>query len=315
MHPSRTAQITWIALRWVLGCVFILSAVSKLFPVALFELNLVFAGVATYSTAPLLARAAIALEFWLGTALLINHRIHRWVLPTTGVLLALFTAHLAVTLAQHGNSGNCGCFGNWFSMTPLQSIIKNIGLGIIAFVLWKKSPRYAWSLSWINAALLLTAISAVWLASPMDEPKQTPGKPGENGENRFLSETLFTGISTPIDWKNGTYIAVFFNPNCTHCQELALALGVMQQKTPLPQTLGFFLGEARQIPGFLADAHLSIPYKVYDFNGFFTRLRSGAPRICVVHNGAVVADFNYHTFSTESLQTALQRLKKATLHQ
>ena len=308
MQQNRLAQISWIALRWVMGCVFILSAVSKLFPIALFELNLVFAGVATYSSAPLLARAAIVLEFWLGTALLVNHRIHRWVLPTTGVLLTLFTTHLVITIAQHGNSGNCGCFGNWFSMTPLQSIIKNIGLGFIVLILWRKSPRYAWSLPWINLALLPAAVSAVWLAGPMGPHPQAQGKPAENGTTLFLSETLFSGASKPIDWNNGTYLAVFFNPNCSHCQELALALGVMQKETPLPKMLGFFLGEARQIPAFLEDAHINMPYKVYDFNSFFSRLKSGSPRICLVHNGAVAADFNYQTFSPRALQQALSRL-------
>lgn len=313
MKQNRLAQISWITLRWVLGCVFILSAVSKLFPIALFELNLVFAGVATYSSAPFVARSAIVLEFWLGTALLVNHHIHRWVLPATGFLLTLFTAHLVIAIAKHGNSGNCGCFGNWFSMTPLQSIVKNIGLGFIVFVLWRKSPRYAWSLPWITLALLPAAVSAVLLAGPVNQTPTAPGKPGANGETLFLSETVFSGASKPINWENGTYLAVFFNPNCSHCQELALALGVMQKESSLPQMLGFFLGEARQIPAFLEDAHINMPYRVYDFNSFFTRLKSGSPRICVVHQGVVVADFNYHTFSTTALRHALNRLKPARL--
>ena len=129
MIINRENIVIW-ALRIIVGGFFILSAFSKLLPansaIFQFEKQIVDIGVTNWCYAPLLARAIVAFELFLGLAILQNHFLKNIIVPATFLLLLVFTIHLIITIITKGNKGSCGCFGQLIPMTPLQAIIKNV---------------------------------------------------------------------------------------------------------------------------------------------------------------------------------------------
>ena len=136
--------IPWLA-RIVIFGLFMLSGISKLFPLWMFEKQLVDLGIASWCVAPFLARLIIALEIAIAIAILFNHHIKRIVIPVTIALLVAFNIHLSIEMVKHGAmNGNCGCFGQLLPMTPLEAFIKNlltIGILIYLFKVLRNKPK------------------------------------------------------------------------------------------------------------------------------------------------------------------------------
>ena len=144
MNDKRERIIIW-ALRMIVSGLFILSAISKLFPansaIFLFEKQLVDLGITNWCFAPLLARAIVAFELFLGIAILQNHFFKKAIVPATFLLLLAFCIHLTVSIIITGNSGSCGCFGQLIPMTPLEAIIKNVVcMTMLAYIYIKVKP-------------------------------------------------------------------------------------------------------------------------------------------------------------------------------
>ncbi len=141
MNSKREKIIIW-GLRILISGLFILSAFSKLLPantaIFLFEKQIVDLGITNWCFAPLLARAIVGFELFLGIAMLQNHFLKKVIVPATFFLLLAFCIHLTLTIIKSGNRGSCGCFGQLIPMTPLEAIIKNvICMGILVFIYFK----------------------------------------------------------------------------------------------------------------------------------------------------------------------------------
>jgi hypothetical protein len=116
-----------LLVKIIISILFILSGISKLFPIWQFEKQLVDLGLPNFCQAAYLARFIIAVEITIGITILQNHYIKKIIIPFTIFLLILFNIHLSIQMYQYGpNNGNCGCFGQLIPMTPLEAFIKNI---------------------------------------------------------------------------------------------------------------------------------------------------------------------------------------------
>lgn len=125
--------------RIIIFILFIVSGITKMFPLWAFEKQLVDLGICGWCEAPFFARAIIALELALGIAVLQAHYVKRIIIPSTILLLIAFCIHLSMQMIQYGpNNGNCGCFGQLIPMTPLEAFIKNIITIAILVYLWFK---------------------------------------------------------------------------------------------------------------------------------------------------------------------------------
>lgn len=136
------AYLPWTA-RIVVSILFLVSAVSKMFPIWMFEKQLVDLGICGWCDAPYFSRLLIALEAAIGIAILQRHFLKRFVIPVTAFLLVAFCVHLSIEMVKHGAmNGNCGCFGQLIPMTPLEAVIKNIfTLGLLVYI-YKTSEEY-----------------------------------------------------------------------------------------------------------------------------------------------------------------------------
>ena len=132
---SLKAYFPWSA-RIIISILFLISGISKMFPIWMFEKQLVDLGVCGWCEAPYFSRLLIALEMAIGVAILQKHFLRRFVIPVTAFLLVAFCVHLSIEMVKHGAmNGNCGCFGQLIPMTPLEAVIKNIlTLGLLFYV-------------------------------------------------------------------------------------------------------------------------------------------------------------------------------------
>ena len=103
-----------------------------------------------------LTRILVAIELWIGIALLQNKGFKKVTLPLTLVTLILFTVHLFYESLKKENGfieGNCGCFGDVLPMNNLESIIKNvIGISLAIFT-WFKFDNQTFR-SWTSSVFL-----------------------------------------------------------------------------------------------------------------------------------------------------------------
>ena len=129
-------KLIWV-FRFILGSLFILSAISKLFPIEAFDLAIVNQGITNWSLAPYLSRFIISVELFLGISFFVTPFVKKIAVPFSFLLLTVFCIHLIYLIATGSGSKNCGCFGELIPMSSLEALIKNLALIFLLFLLHK----------------------------------------------------------------------------------------------------------------------------------------------------------------------------------
>jgi thiol-disulfide isomerase/thioredoxin len=148
-------------IRIIIFALFMLSGISKMFPIWTFEKQIVDLGLASWCVASYLARLIIALEIAIAVAILQPHYLKTFVIPVTIALLVAFNIHLSIEMVKHGAmNGNCGCFGQLLPMTPLEAFIKNIvTIGLLIYLYLKVNNKPKGQNKFVYM-LLIYAVSA-----------------------------------------------------------------------------------------------------------------------------------------------------------
>ena len=152
-------------LQLLLGITFLFSAYTKAVGPGFFEITLMDQGIAPDRIiASYLARFFIGLEFALGFLMLLPFYVKR-LMQFTFFLLGGFTLHL-IYLWSIGDTDNCGCFGEMISMTPEQSIIKNMIMLAIAFVVFRLAQTKKIKII-IPIVFSAATIISMWIIIPL----------------------------------------------------------------------------------------------------------------------------------------------------
>ena len=265
-----------ITLQIFLAVTFLFSAYTKAVAPGFFEVLLEQQGlVPSRLYGAWATRFIISLETWLGLCLLLSLYV-RFILRFSLVLLLIFSIHLLYLVAI-GDTGNCGCYGEMISMSPVASLGKNVVLlAVNGFLLryayrGNKKPR----ITWLFLPMLFAATMFVWQS-------QTP--PDEVVEKLPTFET-----ETGIDFANGSYLVAILNLGCEHCQEAAQQIAVWQNNgTDLPQVAALFFAEGdTTVADFNTITGSNFPYQMIDVNTFFDLIGSAPPRIYWIVDGQV----------------------------
>jgi hypothetical protein len=265
-----------ITLQIFLAATFLFSAYTKAVAPGFFEVLLEQQGlVPSRLHGAWATRFIIALETWLGLCLLLSFYV-RFILRFSFLLLVAFSVHLGYLIAI-GETGNCGCFGEMISMSPLASLGKNIVLlAVNGFLLrykfrGNKKPR----ITWLLLPLLFAAATLIW-------PVQT--QPDEVVEKLPTFEA-----ETGIDFANGSYLVAILNLGCEHCQEAAQQIVAWQNNgIDLPQVAALFFAEGdTTVADFNTITGSNFPYQMIDVNTFFDLIGSTPPRIYWIVDGQV----------------------------
>jgi thiol-disulfide isomerase/thioredoxin len=263
-------------LQFFLAVTFLFSAYTKAIAPGFFEILLEQQGLVPNRLYGAWAtRAIIALEVWLGLGLLFSV-FTRALLRISFGLLVVFSAHLCYLIII-GETGNCGCFGEMISMSPLASLGKNVVLlGINGFLLrykYKGNKKSGWI--WALLPALFAAAVFVWPIST--EPDEVVAK------FPAFEET------SEIDFTTGEYLVAVLNLSCEHCQEAAQELAELQRNgVVLPQVVALFFEEGdTTVKQFNAKTNADFPYQMIDVNTFFDLIGSAPPRVYWIKNGEV----------------------------
>ncbi len=140
MPPAaRWSRIAGIAGGVVLGAVFLVAAWAKALDPAAFANQITLEGLDFLLPAAAVALIALALEVFLGGALLLAVR-RWWILWPTAALVVffLFLTGRAYWRAAHGvvaDEAGCGCFGNLVERTPAEAFWQDLLLMVPALLL------------------------------------------------------------------------------------------------------------------------------------------------------------------------------------
>merc|ERR1711991_877901 len=200
----------------LLGITFLFSAYTKAVAPGFFEITLMDQGIAPErSIARYLSRFFIGLEFALGLLMLLPFYVKQ-LMQFTFLLLGGFTIHL-IYLWSIGDTENCGCFGEMISMTPEQSILKNLVMILVAFVVYKTTQIRQIS-KVIPLGFTGATILSMWMFLPMPNHENFP----------FETFTQFKPKGR-VDLSSGEKLIAIFNLDCEHCQEAATELGELKR--------------------------------------------------------------------------------------
>lgn len=263
-------------LQFFLAATFLFSSYTKAIAPGFFEVLLEQQGLVPNRLYGAWAtRAIIAFELWLGISMLLSFYI-RLILRLSFVLLIAFSAHLIYLIAI-GDTGNCGCFGEMISMTPLASLAKNAVLlvinGILLFFHYK-DQRKSW-ITWVLLPALFATAVFVW-------PIQT--EPDEVVEKFPIFKA-----ETGIDFNRGSYLVAILNLSCEHCQEAAEQIVRWQNSgIDLPQVVALYFAEGdTTVADFDNITGSNFPYQMITVNTFFDLIGSAPPRVYWIVDGQV----------------------------
>lgn len=277
------------ALKVLLGLVFIVSAVLKVFDMDRFEIYVYSYHFFNLNFSFFVARAAIILELVLGIGLLSQtmHKLYWWgsVAMLGGYSLLLI---YALTL---GRTDSCHCFGDFLQLDPKQSLIKN-GVLLVLFLLIYKMDSWRTPFRWLMLIITIMASSiGVFVASPPDNMANSD--PAHNLQIELFEEMLDEAPLDSLHLDEGKQMVCFFSAGCEYCQTAARKLSLMQQFHGFPReriTYLFMGGEAEVSRFYELSESEHYREVIYPDSRMLKAVNGNLPTIVFMENGEVVKE-------------------------
>lgn len=293
MH--KVARIFLILLSFAVGCVFLYSAYTKLFPIQSFEYTMVEFGHLPWLVAAIAARGLIGLEAALG-GLMVLHLFGKgkWVLKTALVLTVVFSLYLVYLWITVGNDVNCGCFGDAIWMSPAASLIKNVLLIIAIGLLIRYHLGFTqkWA-AILSLSIGIATVAAIFILQPI--PYDTPNWLKKDSYTLDLSPLYDPGKKDKPDTelRSGKHIIAFLSASCPHCRIAAQKMHIMKEHDP---SLPFFMviGGSSDLDDFWKHTKAqNIPYTRLEKEAFYKLAGTEWPAIFLVTDSRVDAKITY----------------------
>lgn len=229
------------ALRMMIGSVFVIAAILKLFSIDEFEIYIYSFDIFSFLVTTFVSRLLIAGEFILGLLLILKIN-YKFTSRATVIILILFTLFLVYT-AIFRNDDNCYCFGEFVELNPLESIIKNVILiALLLFVSRRDDgttrQRVCCSLLIVTSTLLI-----VFIISPPDviynkiyssEKEISSGKFYESFDDvvkiNFENDSVSFDSTSVFKLEEGSQMIVIASSGCKYCRLGLKKLSMMKEK-------------------------------------------------------------------------------------
>jgi hypothetical protein len=131
-QSSGKASVIGVLGAFILGTVLIIATFGKVVAPIVFVEQIRNEGLDLFFSANIVALIALAVEMWLGVALILGDR-SRWILYPTALLVAFFLlltgrAYWLVLTGQLDNTYDCGCFGVFLQRTATEAFWQDLFL-------------------------------------------------------------------------------------------------------------------------------------------------------------------------------------------
>lgn len=295
MSEARRSAAYYV--RFVLGllltlglaAVFIYSALSKVYSLEPFSWSILDLAPVGLTAAGILARIFIGIEFLLGAFLLAHLFLKQFTYKAVLIFLGIMSLYLIFLLIKEGNAGSCGCFGEWIYMNPLQSLLKNLGMMALVFLLLKFYPgRGLRGQPYYLAAFLATAS----LVTPfVMEPVAIYGS-GEKANDPINLNPLYQADVQPVpaeDLRTGKHIIAYLSLTCPHCKKAAYLLQIMHRQYPELPLFMVLSGRADQLTPFFEETKSkTLPHAYMPDNAAFQSMSGPyVPSIYWINNSVI----------------------------
>ena len=291
MNKART--ILPVVLKMLLGVVFILSAVLKIFDMDQFEIYIYSYHFFSLNFSYLVARTAIIVELVLGIGLVSNcfHKLMWW----GSVVMILGYTLLLIYALVIGRTDNCHCFGDYLRFDPLQSLLKNVVLMVLFALVYKVKGWQFRKQKLALAAVAMAATAAVFLISPPDNFIPNPNE--KSLQSEYFGVALKEAPLKDFDLEVGKQVICFFSTGCEYCQMAAHKLSLMQQfyGFPAENITYVFMGSEEGIEKFYEHSE-SVRYRnvLYeDVHNLLKITNGNFPIIVFLDNGKVVQEYGF----------------------
>jgi len=334
-------KLIWI-FRIVIGSLFIVSAISKLFPIEAFDLTIVNQGITNWNIAPYLSRFIISVELFLGISFFVTPFVKKIAVPFSFLLLLVFCVHLIFLISTGSGSKDCGCFGELIPMSSLEALIKNLILIFLLFLLHKYflfEKKLNYSIAFSVYSIVFTGMFLIFQVKPYNIPpkdespaqnldssqtvspstaekdldtihakKEISDVEKKNSPKAVSAFASFREFSSDqnVNLDEGIKLVCLFSLDCEDCMETANKLGKAKKEwNNFPPLYILFLGDEEQVQGFFEVAETISPYKIISAQTFFPLIKNYPPRIVLLNNGNIIGDWGYENFSVGELRKRL----------
>jgi hypothetical protein len=302
-----------ITLCSLLGVIFIVSGYTKLYPIEPFEYTFVDIGIFNWQLAPFIARIFIGLEFFIGFLLFFNFNLRKFTYYIGISVLIFFSIYLILLIFLTGNEGNCGCFGSYIQMTPLQALIKNIIMLGIFVILYKFHK--GWMLPKkinIIITLIFTAVFVLPFILNYIELNYSKAYLNKLEDKTILPlDSLYKNATLntpPKSLSKNKHIIAFLSLTCKHCRIAANKIRIIHERNP---TIPFYLilnGEKKDLIPFFENTHTeNIPYCMLLGRNFVYLAGTKLPVIYLVNNSIVEYDVTYMDLDQGEIESWLNK--------
>ena len=304
---NKVFGIVPIAMKVLLGLLFIASAVLKIVDMDQFEIYIYSYHFFSLNFSFLVARAAVIIELVLGIGLVSNtlHKLYWW---GSMIMLVGYSLLLIYALVQ-GRTDNCHCFGDFLQLDPKHSLIKN-GVLILLFLPLYWMGEWKTPFRWLILCIAVLASSVtVFAVSPPDN--YTPSyAPYDNLQEELLDEMLDDAPLDSLNLRDGKQIVCFFSTACEFCQMSARKLSLMQQfyDFPADRVTYVFMGSEEGIDRFYekseSQQYRNVLYK--DVLRLLKVINGDFPTIVLLEDGKVVHDYGFRNMREEEINAFMR---------
>lgn len=293
-------------LRIIVGLVFILSGLAKLFPIEPFEIIFVDLGVSNWLFAPFIARFIIAFEITIGLCIVFDVWLKNIVYKVTLTSLGIFMAYLIFIMITKGNDADCGCFGSYLSLTPLESLIKNVVLVLMLLFVRRRQHQYG-LVNWLIIPFLAIAFTSTFLLNRVGL-QNVQGI--EINESIDYSEfpPLYNKSKEQVDFSKGNKIVVFLSVSCPHCESVSHKLHYLQTKQEITNLYVALASKHEEnIQPFLDKTKIDFPVIWFSDDVFFKYSGGRLPAFVYLEDGILKKKWTGEFFKVEELEALIKQ--------
>ena len=291
------------ALKVLLGLVFVVSAVLKLFDMDKFEIYIYSYHFFSLNVSFMVARLAIILELVLGIGL-ISHCLHK--LMWWGSMAMLVGYSLLLIYAMYlGRTDSCHCFGDFLQLDPNQSLVKN-GVLMLLFLPIYRMESWKTPFRWLILCLtVMVSTIAVFVISPPDNLTSN-ADPEQNLQLELFNEMLDDAPLDALNLREGKQVICFFSTSCEVCQLAAHKLSLMQQFYDFPKEsiTYLFMGNEEGIASFYEQSESAWYRDVLypDVARLLKAVNGNFPVIVFLEDGEVVHEYGFRNMNEAEIQ-------------
>ena len=291
------------ALKVLLGLVFVVSAVLKLFDMDKFEIYIYSYHFFSLNASFMVARLAIIIELVLGIGL-ISHCLHK--LMWWGSIAMLVGYSLLLIYAMYlGRTDSCHCFGDFLQLDPKQSLVKN-GVLMLLFLPIYRMESWKTPFRWLILCItVMVSTIAVFVISPPDNLTSN-SDPEQNLQTELFNEMLDASPLDTLNLRKGKQVICFLSTSCEYCQMAAQKLSLMQQFYGFPKEniTYLFMGNEESIAKFYEESG-SAQYRdlLYpDVARLLKAVNGNFPVIVFLEDGEVVHEYGFRNMNEAEIQ-------------